>query len=894
MKFSRTLGILAACAAMGLANAQDWSQVFAPEPSPNDANDVLRWVEDYQTFHVEPGTFDRLLANAPKEIPGISHLRGVQIVLPRPDGKAERFMVWENSLMGPQVQRQVPWFRTFSGQGIDDPHAILRMEYGNGRLTAMVLGDRGNYYIEPLHRTPNGTVFTYWDTSSIQRPDWICNVTCDHKHVPFWVPPAATPTTRASGTALYTFRLAVNGTVEYTAARGGIATAPAAVATSVNRVDGIYRRDLAIGFNLVWVRTWEVEPDGFTNSSNSTMLGENATVLNNLATGPGVNAYDLGHVFSTTGGGVAFLASVGGPNKAGAASGLSTPVGDAFDMIVAHEIGHQFDGYHAFNATGGGCASNRMWQGAFEPGAGASIMSYAGRCPGEITESDLRPYFNAGTISRMLAFRNTFTNVAGIVTPFTNSLPVITVGPNRTIPRGTPFRLEMSAVDADNDPMTYSWEQIDLPASSSSIHAGPITTTTTNTSRPLFRSFLPSSTGNIRFFPSQSLVLSNNYTNAFEFLPNVNRTMRFRATVRDNRTPVGGVNERDVVLTVSGDPFVVTSPTTAVTWNSNQRQTVTWTVGGGSVAPNVRILLSTNGGNSYFTGTATVLLASTPNDGSQEVVLPAVATTQARIFVEAVDNYFFEKSNSNFTIQTTNRAPVVTNPGTITIPEETPWSFTPTVSHPDDLQTLTWSLVGTPPAGLTVNPATGQLNWTPTEAQGAGSYSIQLRATDNGSPVASDTETFTINVTETPKLLTGTVQLDSLQPDEAGRVIQLILQPVVGGLPTTVNATLGAAGAVSADVQVPVGQYRVLADAPQYLRRFMGTVNITTSGAAIGAVILPAGDVNNDGEVDLSDIDAIIADYLSSNSATDVDGSGEVDLTDIDIAIANYLLADQD
>ena len=67
----------------------------------------------------------------------------------------------------------------------------------------------------------------------------------------------------------------------------------------------------------------------------------------------------------------------------------------------------------------------------------------------------------------------------------------------------------------------------------------------------------------------------------------------------------------------------------------------------------MKISLSTDGGLTY----PTVLLASTPNDGTQSVTIPNTATTTARIKVEAVENYFFDISNTNFTITAPVRTP---------------------------------------------------------------------------------------------------------------------------------------------------------------------------------------------------------------------------------------------
>jgi hypothetical protein len=145
-----------------------------------------------------------------------------------------------------------------------------------------------------------------------------------------------------------------------------------------------------------------------------------------------------------------------------------------------------------------------------------------------------------------------------------------------------------------------------------------------------------------------------------ELLPAITRVMSFQVIARDNRANGGGINTATATVNVTNTsgPFAVTIPNTALTWNGNTNQTVTWNVASTTAAPvsaaNVKISLSTDGGNTF----PTVLSASTPNDGSQSVFIPNSPTAQARIKVEGVSNIFFDISNTNFTITTPTAANV--------------------------------------------------------------------------------------------------------------------------------------------------------------------------------------------------------------------------------------------
>src|SRR5262245_44046400 len=101
------------------------------------------------------------------------------------------------------------------------------------------------------------------------------------------------------------------------------------------------------------------------------------------------------------------------------------------------------------------------------------------------------------------------------------------------------------------------------------------------------------------------------------------------------------------------------------------------------------------------------------------------------------------------TVNEVNNAPVLAVIANRTVNEGSVLTVTASATDSDvPANTLTYSLDLGAPAGASINSTSGLFSWTPSEAQGPGSYPITVRATDSGTPSLSDTKTFTVTVSE--------------------------------------------------------------------------------------------------------------------------------------------------
>jgi hypothetical protein len=632
----------------------------------------LSFPQEYNLYNLELGVLRKQLFNAVgKKRPSV-----VTIIIPNADNGMEVFEILEASNFDPELQAKFPEIRAFSGKGITDPYATLKLSYSPQGIQAMVFRtDKENEFIEPFSN--DNKVYAVF--KSLRKPGdlpWTCGTPVQSLENGLNNKVNQNIIKLRSGGDLKTFRLAQSVTAEYSNYFGATSSTQsnlvlAAVNNTLTRCNGVYERDLAIHLNLIANTTsvfyYNPSTDPYSAASTGSGGAWNNELQTTLTNVIGEANYDIGHLFGASGGGgnagcIGCICVNGSKGKGFTSPADGIPQGDNFDIdYVVHEVGHQLGANHTFSMSNEGTGVNK------EPGSGITIMGYAG-----ITSQDLAPHsidmYHAASIGQIQT--NLATKTCAVTTSIAaiNATPVVAALTNYTIPISTPFALTGSATDANNDPLTYCWEQNDNAAKSQTGTSS--VASATKASGPNWISYTPSNSPT-RLFPKLSTILAGQLISDpltggdpganTEALSSVSRTLNFRLTVRDNSpysstapVKVGQTQFADMVVTVSNTsgPFQVTAPNTAVSWVGGSTQTITWNVANTTATPvsctNVKISLSTDGGQTF----PIVLLSTTPNDGSQAVVIPNTPTSTARIKIESVGNIFFDISNANFTITT--------------------------------------------------------------------------------------------------------------------------------------------------------------------------------------------------------------------------------------------------
>jgi hypothetical protein len=588
---------------------------------------------------------------------------GRTIQLPTPDRKYRSFHVWMTPMMEPALAAQYPHIQTFTAVAEDDPNVTAKLDYTPYGFRAMVYDGEKTYLVDPYSDEPDGYYIAFyksdfWNVSKAHG----CGVGAFGD--PTTPPDPSAGTTeggvtaaRTNGSVRRTYRLALSCTGEYAINAVGVGATKAQtfgkMIATINRVNGIYERELAVSLKLIATNQDIIYVNPATdpyncNTSLPCLIGEAQTNITNVV---GAANFDIGHILCTAGGGLAQLQAVCGGGKA---SGTSTSAGPDDFGIILHEMGHQFGANHTFSAGTGGCQGNGNEDTGYEPGSGSTIMSYGGLCDPNNIQSSSDDYFHIHSLREMTDYITTGTGSScGTTTTGITPVNLPAVVDSFIIPKKTPFELiaPMATVTQNGASVTYCWEQYDLgnwegtEAQAGNAPDGPIV-----------RSYPPTPL-KMRSYPAFDRIISGLYGDGGgaegQRLPNAVRDLKFKVTARSIFQGWGTFNYIDSVvrLKVSGaGPFRVTSQAGAESWTPHEKKRVEWTVAGTDGDPMnckwVNIYLSLDSGRTF----PVLLVSDAPNSGAYDVTVPDVYTTQGRVKVKGSGNVFFDVNKAAITI----------------------------------------------------------------------------------------------------------------------------------------------------------------------------------------------------------------------------------------------------
>lgn len=783
MKKIFTYAALAMCSLATIrGNAQSlWTSVAKEQAPPAS---LLRMPPaQYSVYKLDVSSMMATLWALPSEP---EHAQS--LTLPMPGNTWRTFRVWQASMMPDELAARFPGIRTFTGIAADDPHVTIKLDFTLFGFHAAVFDGDKISFVDPYDNLNDGFYIVHdrADEVRAQSQKMVCAVKADNpldgNGAPVVLQPVrenSTPVTvggsteemsvavqneqiatgytaeaiTSNGTQLRTYRLALSANNYYCRAATGLTTPTIAqclstMTTSMNRVNGVYNREISVQLNfvtnenlLIWPTatgsTNGADPFDAINSAASSCLSTNQTTCD---TRIGTANYDVGHVFTTGAGGLAGVGVIcNSTQKARGVTGSSSPVGDGFDIdYVCHEMGHQFGSSHTFNNNvDGSCGGNASSAHAYEPGSGATIMDYAGICSPDNLQPHSDPYFSGNSLEQIQTHMSGSGGTCAVNTSTGHTVASVgTFTAVYTIPYKTPFELTgaTATVAGGDTAITYCWYQSNL---------GDFGARLNQTYRfgPIFRSYQPAYTPT-RVFPALATVLAGSLTNTGEKAADTARYMTFKMAVRNVFNGYGcfvipddtvHINAVSTGTTGSYAGFKVTSQgTTGISYTGGSTQTITWNVVGTNVAPvnaaNVDIYMSADGGYTwpYFVGTY-------PNTGSASIAVPnpAATTTTARFKVKGNGNVFFNINGANFTVNPGATTSPIT--GTLTVCA----GFTTTLADATTGGTWTSSTPGVAVVGSSTGVVTGIAAGTATITYNVASGNVTAVVTVSAIPVVS-------------------------------------------------------------------------------------------------------------------------------------------------------------
>ena len=282
-----------------------WS--FVAETKSQAAAKITSAYRSYRKLRLNTAAVTAALRKAPLEATTKAKDSQSIISLPQADGTFMRFAIVESPIMAPELAARYPQIKTYAAQGIDDPAATARFDWTPTGFHAIVLATSGTSLIEPETQGDLGNYLVY-SPGDVVLESGECNVSAEAQAAAverneLLKKSAVMPQGVFAGSTLRTYRLAAAATGEYTQAYGSgtVSGGLAAIATTINLVNAIFERDVAIRFTLIANNDAIIYTNGATDPyphNNVSSLSHQNQI--NLDAVVGSANYDVGHAFDGT------------------------------------------------------------------------------------------------------------------------------------------------------------------------------------------------------------------------------------------------------------------------------------------------------------------------------------------------------------------------------------------------------------------------------------------------------------------------------------------------------------------------------------------------------------------------------------------------------------------
>jgi len=168
------LGIFILCF---LGKAQDFFSSISERSIKADSHSRTVQPEKFLTYKLDVSGIKNYFSSVPELNDADFKGNAPIIILPMADGTKSRFRIWKSSVMAPELAQKFPQLITFTGQGVDDQYATIKLDFTelgfHAQVKSVVTGD---FYIDPYAKNDINNYIVYKKADLINKNPRICEV----------------------------------------------------------------------------------------------------------------------------------------------------------------------------------------------------------------------------------------------------------------------------------------------------------------------------------------------------------------------------------------------------------------------------------------------------------------------------------------------------------------------------------------------------------------------------------------------------------------------------------------------------------------------------------------------------------------------------------------------